>query len=270
MRIRRGLRAGLVSMVVMSALLFATGASAPSPGPSDGLAGFDLTNKSMQDQCAKPVTARTGGWVCIDPDGSRRLMHEQIAARQGRSVQAVAADPRTAAASRCSVLGCWTVYDSVSAGWSGQFLYGYKGQKLSYVDYSFEDRTQGTTTITKPNGMKSGRPMKNTKHQVERLLVTGGVPQGTWTDPRVYKSRTSSAVVPATYWSSFSPVELRNSSNLEGTVYHYIHWSDTSSAFPGTWYGYVKNVKIYRCSLGYCFHGDSRLPQTPAGGGYVA
>jgi hypothetical protein len=54
------------------------------------------------------------------------------------------------------------------------------------------------------------------------------------------------------------------------SIVHEWTWHDPSSAYPGRWYFYAKSIKLKRQDSGaYFFEGESSLPKTPAGSGWV-
>jgi hypothetical protein len=59
-----------------------------------------------------------------------------------------------------------------------------------------------------------------------------------------------------------------NNTTSWASIVHEYSWQDPSSAYPGTWYLYVKSTKLLHSGSNYLFQKSNSVPVSPASSGW--
>jgi|GEM_PF-1982258 len=224
----------LLSLVGGTACSSNTPAAAPSAGPRATsphyLAGA-APSAGDPDPCALPIGSRGGAWVCADEAAAQR--------------RAAAMSPRSGV---CSAIGCWYYQANYWAIFEGQGTYGYGGTRLGDVTFLIEVKFSGSRSTSRPFRFESSRGTRTVDATGERIYFSAAHPEGNpvsggasyreWGDHGPYAA---GALVNCFGTSGYTYVE---GTVAWAGVAHQIQWTDPSSAYPGTWWVWVKSPKF--------------------------
>ena len=230
----------------------------------------------QEPQCSLPLDQRTGAWVCDDETvgGTTQSTAAAQANMASPGVQAQSAGASvTALDENCPrVNACWRQYSVTDSDFLGSGTYGYGKTKLGNALFTFEVKTNGAQSVSKPLYFYSTRGTKTVTMEAERLYTSTAQPAGKPVKPSTYSLYGPISNVSANTRVNWSPNGFKSYENTTAwmTVVHQVTWTDPSSNFPGRWYYFAKSIKAKRQSSGaYYFQGSHSLPTTPDRGSWA-
>lgn len=260
-RRRTGIAAVLAATVVATA--GTTAAASPTNSSTDNGSAAKAApyqdylgaaqNASAADQCAKPVSQRTGAWLCV-------------------GTKATLASPQSTGF--CNFAGCYTEYDNRHIDFNSNTDYwGYGGHNIGTVQFFLEWSLDGGYAITaKPVRLTTSTPVTNV-HFIGDLFNPPPGATGTEVPGKYYASSAgnSSGVIswpfPDQGYTAWDQQNFNHTCVIEAT------WSLPD--YPGYWYVYAKspiassgNGRNTPPFNNYWFSGISKLPADPFAGGY--
>lgn len=242
-------------------------ASADNPAPSDFLSPAP---DSQAEECDKPVSSRTGNWVCFSTTPASATEAARNASKALGSDIVTEQDIAAVAAGYCTTGGCWDKIDTTHSTYSGTGTYGYGGTPLGGTQLYFKITTNGSLVTTYPFWISTARPRRNVEFISEHLYMSTAYPGGNSQNPRKIFNRTNAsggAAGVATNWPSPGP-SSRNAVAWV-TVANEAKWSDSSSAYPGQWFMWAKSIEMQKQQNGsYYVQSDNALPNNAYGAGY--
>ncbi len=212
------------------------------------------------DQCAKPMDARSGAWVC-DADAEKKEEPSTLAAE---------ADGGGKREGHCTLAGCWHRVGPAEAEFSGGGAYGFGKTPLGRVRVFVRIKMNGAQSVSKPVWFRSTRGVGSMTIEGERLYVSKAHPEGKPVSNNTYafygpkKASASSKVE----WKP-NGYKSYEKTTAWATIAHNFVWTDPSSEYPGRWYFYVKSIKLKKHGSGrYDFSEEKDLPKDAQGAGY--
>lgn len=220
---------GRLRLVAVAVALIAGGslASAVPAVASTGQAHAG-TGSSVTAQCAKPLDARSGAWICNQtPAGTLRA---------------------AASTGYCKLnQGCWSLDSSAgSASWGWFVEYGYGETVLGVNFVSFTTTLSGRQSVSKVL-FDPTTAVYNLVEEGNRLSYSSRYPAGTPIRPSVYEFHDFYPFVlpgekivewPHGGYIAFEKVPISN-----GAVK--IQWNWGKTDYPGTWWIYAKSIHYY-------------------------
>ncbi|GAB3080838.1 hypothetical protein GCM10027053_51560 [Intrasporangium mesophilum] len=270
----------------------AAAAAAPllaGAGPAQSASPFGKLLSGPPCEAAKHAKPGTG-WVCIDPVASK-ARHDMLPAPHKAAGATKALDGHV-----CTVSGCFDVYSTVQASYSGVGHYGVADssgffREIGQVKLDLTDTLNGGKFIHKPFCWSSTASTANLYLIVERYsmtppssstgkFTTGGSPLS----PRVRVISPTKTLASAGTGMCLAASGNKNNNgvptdnttvataNTYYTSYHYVTWKDTHG-YPGKWWMQAKMVVAYKRSdsAAYWFYqdADTKIPLDAANGGYL-
>ena len=243
------------------------------------------------EQCAVTMTARKGAWACPNTtpesaaDAARKaqvaygkatVSDADIAAFTAGANTSLAATRSTGAALvalatqvNCNLYGCWTRIDSAHAEYGGTGTYGWGSTTLGDATLYFKVTLTGFHVTTYPVNFSAQRAFKNTVLSTEKLQWTTTATAGKSMSPRLFNTYSgcgTKAGGTSCQWPSPGVDHYINTVSTL-TVAGQATWSDTSSAYPGSWSMWGKSIKVYKNgTVNNLFDCYTCLPTSPAGG----
>lgn len=216
------------SASVVAAPAQAASPAKPSPTVVRHYADALTVTAQGADQCSVTTKSRKGAWAC-PKEGTVR--------------------PQSTTGT-CSAIGCWEFVSTYHAEFSGDGVYGYGGTILGNVSFWVEDKFSGGASTSYPFQFESTRGTKTVAASGERLYFSTAHPEGnleccfqSW-NGGPYGSYTLINCF------GFTGYKATQTTDAWAGIAHQWQWTDPSTAYPGTWWIWVKSPKWQRQASG--------------------
>lgn len=236
-----------VGAVVLASVLTAQPAQASTVTPG---------RLAPSAQCSKPISQRTGAWMCA-PSG--------MVGRPVRTAGAtMASTPRS---EYCNGWGCWSVWNDFYASFYGTSIYlGYGGKTIANVHMDIEWHLQGAQSLALP---VYSRVNQYTVHTIFSGALSNGADgvAGGGSVKQTCNPNTRPAAAAYALVSYPNGCKLYDNASYDHNQVVQASWN--FSNYPGYWYFYARspvshdgNRAIYR------FHNASDLSGSSSVGGW--
>ncbi|MFI6518410.1 hypothetical protein ACIBF1_22840 [Spirillospora sp. NPDC050679] len=209
-----------------------------------------------EDQCAKPVSQRTGNWFCAPP------RDQQVRQNRERNPQL------SAQSGHCETIGCWNVFSTTESNFSANGWFGYNSKTLGTVNFYYDVTLNGGQSVSKPVGFSASIALSSLMFEGDRLYYSPAQPQGKpvrGTNVYNFTNKGAAAPGPTVFWTPNGYKAYENTVQL-GSVVHQATW--TVSGYPGHWYLFGKSVRFHLTSSSYRFGEADDLGSTPTEAGW--
>jgi hypothetical protein len=197
---------------------------------------------SGAEQCALPVTARKGAWLCLN------------ATTTGHQPRTKPNGDVNMNGPVCAALGCYYYLDTYYVYFDGTGTYGYGGTRLGSIYLYVEDSFSGGRSYSKRFQFESTRGVRTLAASGERLYFSGTHPEGypvsggaSYQEWGPYGPYSSGTLVSAFGSGGYTYSET---SAAWAGIAHEFTWTDPSSSYPGRWYAWWKSPKFQRQGSG--------------------
>ena len=215
-------------------------------------------NAPLSEAGSKPLSARTGNWMCMDSAAEQREHY----ARASPSAASISDDPGT-----CTVQGCWHSYATTWSDYVGAGSFGYGDTVLGDADTYFDLNLNGSQSISKPVRFMPSVGVSSVIMEGERLYYSSAQPTGKPVSPSTYSFYQTGAIGPyqAALWSPNGYKGYENTVSTGGVVHQ---WTWTMAEFPGSWWVFAKSVRFHKRGNIYENGASSDIPNPPGEAGY--